>query len=661
MAGRIPGTGRITRKEFIRRASIGTAAVGAAAAGLGGVARAQAALPPVPAPPTVYLKRNDPNPDPLNIVPDGAGGLYVYPNGDPNPLANESGQLYLNPLTAPTMGLITPDSRNIQWAVNNVPSGATVRLMSKTSPSRASYPGPNMPLAFEFPPEYPGFSVRVGYPFPDAVSNGSYGCVIEGETDASDNGPLMPDGVTRQFPNGRPVTRINKGMLLFNLATQNNKTTETIVFRNVLFNEPVSHVAGAQPLNKGDVVIDNCIIQNLRHSSVWNYAWTIGFWSFQKVGSMTVSNCLITIPDDTAPWIKGWTLSASPFVAVIGISMPYNIANVNTPFPRTAAINIINNTININATNYSYPVLPDGGVDSKTGIAAGFNQGVTNITGNVLNCRPSGLWITHLKNAVIANNHFDFPAPVSAPFDLSKIPVPVPEGVFPDYSSNVAIVARGNSYQNTFSGNVATGFRSDDQRISVGAQVLTYGFSGYPPNLADIYQPGNNLFSGNALGPTDAYGVVVSGDQNRFERNSFGQSLDDTVPCIFVTGSGNEFVDNGFIGTRLKGFLYQVSTNDWIRAGDILFDKGTSGNSAQVYSYDFTPGDRCSEVADLTFTAASGGANSVTFKDGTFCTPEKQEHLAHLLAQSDRYVKNKQRIAAMQNGQADDYKWLSEQ
>ncbi len=649
-------TGRITRKQFIRKSAVGAAAIGL---GLGRVANA--ALPPVPAPPTVYLKRNDPNPDPLNIIPDGAGGWHVHPDGDPNPLANESGQRYLNPLGAPTMGLVTADSRNIQWAVNNVPSGGTVRLMSKTSPSRTTSPGPGMPLAFEFPPEYPGFSVRVGYPFQDAVSNGSYGCVIEGETDASDNGPLMPDGVTRQFPNGRPVTQINKGMLLFNLATQNNKTTETIVFRNVLFNEPVSHVAGAQPMNKGNVVIDNCIIQNLRHSSVWNYAWTIGFWSFQKVGSMTVSNCLITIPDDTAPWIKGWSLSASPFVAVIGISMPYNIANVNTPFPRTATISIVNNTIDINATNYKYPVLPDGGADSKTGIAVGFNQGVTNITGNVLNCRPSAIWITHLKNAVIANNHINFPGQVSAPFDLTKIPVQVPEGVSQDYSSNAAIVARGNSSQNTFSGNVATGFHSDDPRIGVGAQVLTYGFNGYPPNLADIHLPGGNLFSRNAFGPTDAYGAVVSGNGNRFELNSFGRSSDDTMPCIFVTGSDNVFERNDFTRTGLKGFLYQVSANDWIRAGDILFDTGTSGNAANVSFNDFSPGDRCSEVADLTFSAENGGANSVTFNDDTYCPPEKQEHLTHMLAQADKYIKNKRRIAAMQSGQADDYSWLSEQ
>ncbi|MCI0504303.1 hypothetical protein L0Y65_06375 [Candidatus Micrarchaeota archaeon] len=611
----VAANGGLTRADFLRLAGVAATGVAAAGAGLGGTVHAQ-----VPPGGTYWypVGRGDMNPDSNNII-QTSYGYDVYPVGDPTILAL--------PNKVGLGSAMTADSRNIQWAVDNVNSVETVLLKSVSKGG--------VPTAFAFPKEGEGyfnynvFHIRVGYGFDNAnptVDKAAYsrGCRIIGETNPSDKGGFMPDG-TYQFPNGKPITQINDGFFLFSLTSQNSG--QTIELRNILFDKPVSHAAGCQLPSRGNTIIDNCIVNNMQHSSVYNFRWTQAFWSFQPSGSFTVTNCLIDIPNDAPPYT--YDPPSNPFTtysSVGGITLPGSAA-------KNAVLTLSHNTININSTNYKYARMPTGGSDIKIGIGAAQNTGTTNITWNVLNCRPVGLMTTHLRNANISNNFISLPSAVSAPF------YPLPAGVSPDYTVNYAFVPRGNSASNTFSGNDTSGFHSDDPRIRVMAQVMMVKLA----NLA----PSSNTFSGNIFGPTDAYSVVCLGNANNFLQNSFGQSFDDTVPCMWVTGSGNTFTGNDFTQTGLKGFLYQVSANDWIRAGDILFDKGTAGNSATVYSGNFSPGDRCSQVADLTFTSANGGSNLVSFADGTYCTPEKQEHLAFMLSQSLRYLENKERIAAM--------------
>jgi hypothetical protein len=580
-------SGKMTRKEFIRRAGVGAAAVGAVAMGLSRTARAVS--PPV--------GPGEPNPDGGRIIGSPSEGWVITPVGDPSVIG-------VNPIAG---GYMTADSRNIQWAVQNISPGKTVLLKHIEG----------TPFWFPNTAEKVSFNVRVGP---------NVGCIISGETDG------VP---TDQFPNGTPLTTIKEGVALFNLTTQNAASPQTIILRNLLFDSPITHVAGSQPPHIGKTIIENCWVKNLRHLVALKYTWTIGFWSFQQGGLYEVKNNMVEIPDESPPWTPE-TFPSSPSVKIVGISMPYN-----STVPRNLTANITNNTVYINTTMYKYDNRPEGTTfltrDGAAGIALSGNSGPTTVSGNRLICRPRGIEMFSMTNATIEGNIISFPPSVNQPYPQ------IPPDTHGDYSDNYAIHLEGSS-GNTIRGNVASGFFPTDPRVTIAAQAALLQFDGALSSF-------NNL-SENYFGPTNGFGVVCTGNTNQFLQNVFAQSLDLDAPMVWVApymdagGANNKLIGNDYVQTGMEGWSVSMD-NKLVSPGCVLLDQGTSDNT--VNETVFPPGTTsCTQVADLTLWNANPkiiGKNIL--QNVGQCNLGNYFQLVQKIKQAARYLENKARVDAM--------------
>lgn len=201
----------MTRRGFLRRAGVAAAGVAGAMVGGAGVAHA---LPPN-----------------SNIVAT-AYGYDVYPVG--NPLRNKTHN-------APFLfeGPVTEDIWNIQWAVNSISPGQTIKLMARPISSQ-------VPKAFHFGTPLSGWFNGWGI----FVTKS---CTIEGEVDSSNN----------------PLSTIEKGVLQFGVLPVFTPGGQ-VTIKNLVAKEPYWHFSGVpDPGFEVYLDYDNVRIADI---SIWDYA-----------------------------------------------------------------------------------------------------------------------------------------------------------------------------------------------------------------------------------------------------------------------------------------------------------------------------------------------------------------------------------------------------
>lgn len=284
----LSGPGRMTRKQFIRKAAVGAAALGAAAVGLGGVARAQAAggLPVTP------------NPDPGHIKVVSPDYIEVYPVSDParmtvlewrasgqpqrmqdprlsvvDPVSmvweqDENGEYWLvsaAPLSETSnfdqsvewdRRRRTIDAMNVEWAANNVAkkndgTPGTVLLKHTETPFHfgtgwvtSSIPSRDLP---------PGYGVLI-----------CNDCIIRGETGPGGEPLTMLKGGAGAFIGGWSLGAFlpwlfgyfdEQGNPLFGIQCWHDFAAKMIAFRNLIMEDPMYpalHTRGGSDLTNGN-------------------------------------------------------------------------------------------------------------------------------------------------------------------------------------------------------------------------------------------------------------------------------------------------------------------------------------------------------------------------------------------------------------------------
>ncbi|MCI0503236.1 right-handed parallel beta-helix repeat-containing protein [Candidatus Micrarchaeota archaeon] len=485
----------MSRGSFLRTAGIGAAGVAAAGLGLGGVARAAA-----------FPAGND-NPDPANIIDPSTGQgaiggeseIWIYPTGNDSILAEK------NPIA--NNAAMTTDSRNIQWAVNNIQENGTILLKNSST-------------QFHFPKLFQ-------YGFAQVIVWRS--CTVSGETDQYNTGNRLPDG-TPQFPNGMPLTIIRNGGMLLDLRTLlSNNPPISVTVKNLHFDGAQTHVLRTH--YNGDFVIDNCKVTNLLldYTSGLNIPNLVSIFSVQYtnpassfIGSFTVKNCDINQPNPAKP-------------GTIDMGIMYNS---QSPGNRAANVAILNNTINvkgvaiINAYNYktNTNVTPQTIIRNNHIIIDGANSQSTNN-----NAAPIGIFIADSKYNTVSGNLME---------GVSRYGILV-------YSDAPTI----NSSDNNFFGNDLSNLTAKVAQVYLDKYSKSNYFGAWDDQVTGQSYP-NNAYGPILPGPSALGAFMIYGTGNTINLDDFtrcavpGWYATPAVGCIALYGSGNQVYEHPRLGVK---------------------------------------------------------------------------------------------------------------
>jgi parallel beta-helix repeat protein len=306
-----------------------------------------------------------------------------------------SDKLTVEGLSGGHAGTDGDDVLNIQWAVDNVAPGGTVKLMSRTSPHRST---PDQPTAFRFG-DYD--FVTLGKPYGDSGKD----IVIEGETNGILNESMRTPGSGERiqesnvFPEGTPITIISGGLYPF-ITGASDDMTGNFGYYDRQFN---SSTGAWDPW----IVPTNIKIQKLHFDGPRGGAVHISLAGRQRtvigLRGAEIYNCKVTDPrgakffDLPHGYSKGFSFETS--------ANDPNVVNKDDPHPER-----ISGTI-IARNNYVEGTLPsgEGGNSRPHGVSISSSLVSANILFENNEVRDSnylGIWIArfHGNSAFVQGN-----------------------------------------------------------------------------------------------------------------------------------------------------------------------------------------------------------------------------------------------------------------
>ncbi len=593
--------GRITRKEFIRRATVGAAAAGAAAAALGGVARAVGVTNP-----------NITQSDGVTPASGGESEIWVYPTGSLNPNPNAPGDL--------------GDLGDVQWAIDNVAPRGTVLLKARNvSGVKTAFdfgPPPTASLTPNYLTVMKDLKI-IGEPLTpesrEPISPGGWGGWITDGTTIKGGGqmlwgkgwdsttsPSIPASVTcrdiifdgfgggiklqAQQPynqqtgegyseiRGCKFINYRKGFqssgasnVCLPVAAAGGKQEENIEALRGTFRVANNFFGSPSPLDPSYLNINyfnNCRLElEISGNKIEDIHW-MGFSVFGQRGHTLIANNSIN-------------KSKSYAFDGIAVSVGATVQNTFSPIAYNGSTEIVNNEITVGSANTNAIIIvayPESQVPRAPGQEAAHFV----ISGNKINMSS----VNNTKTAIgLLGNCSNTLVSANTITGNGSYGILLSKAVTPP-----AVQAVGNALVsgNQISGNDLSKYTSRICQVYLDAFSKNNYFGpwtdaaamqGYPPNSFGnslLYivqcQGSYNTFDGNTFGyaaqaqlilnPSTS-GVIAYPSHNLFTNNIFGQiSLSTPFAAVYCAGGDyNEFIKNDYRNTGLPG-SYASPPND---------------------------------------------------------------------------------------------------